>query len=177
MASDVVTVDEANTQSVVRARRGRTYRRLGVAAMVVFLAAGAFGWLGPRQGVTSERQAGYLIEVRYPMITRGGLAANWEMRLERTDGQPLPSTFDIRSDAGYFTIFDENGFDPEPASAWSDESHLTWTFEPDGEQSVVVVSFDARLQPNSRGWFDGTTELLVDDDVVVGATYRTWAVP
>lgn len=177
MASDVVTVEDASTQSVEAARRGRLYRRLGVVAMVVFLGAGTLGWLGHRQGVVSERHAGYLIEVTYPKIARGGMAANWEVRVQRTDGGPLPPTFEIRSDAGYFRIFDENGLDPEPSSAWSDGSVLTWTFEPDGDRSVLVVSLDARLQPNTRGWFDGTTALYVADRVEVSTTYRTWAVP
>ena len=177
MVSDLGTVDEANTQTLAEARRGRMFRRLGIAAMVVFLVAGALGWLGHQQGTASATQGGYRLEVSYPKVSRGGLAANWELRVERTDGRPLPSTFDIRSDAGYFGIFDENGLDPQPASVWSDDSFLTWTFQPEDGQTVLVVSFDPRLQPNTRGWFDNTTALVVDDEVQVSASYRTWAVP
>ncbi len=175
--SDLGTVDGANTQTLAEARRGRMFRRLGIAVMVVFLAAGAMGWLGQHKGTASATQGGYRIEVSYPKVTRGGLPANWVLRVERLDGQPLPSSFDIRSNAGYFAIFDENGLDPQPASVWSDGAFLTWTFEPEQSQTVLVVRFDARLQPNTRGWFDNTTSLVVDDTVEVSANYRTWAVP
>jgi hypothetical protein len=177
MVSEPDTIRQATTQSLPAARRGRIFRRCGIAAMLVFVAAGMFGVLGHRQGAKEAVTSEYRIAVSYPNITRGGLAANWEIRVERLDGEPLPASFELHSDAGYFSIFDENGFTPEPSSTWSDGSTVVWTFEPDGPEPVLVVSFDARLQPNTRGWFDGSTELVVDDTTEVAVDYRTWGVP
>lgn len=171
------TVRDAPTQSYQEARRGRTVRRLVVALMVVFVGAGLLGVLGYRAGAVAEIRGGFALEVTYPQVTRGGLPSNWELRLRRVDGGELPSTFAIRSSSGYLGRFDENGFDPEPASTWAEGDDVIWTFEPPPGSTELVVSFDARWQPNARGWFDGHSALLVDGDEVVSVSYRTWGVP
>ena len=177
MVSDIGTVTGANTQSLEAAKRGRTVRRIGIAILVTFVIAGLFGLFGHRQATVTSTGSGYAVKVSYPRVTRGGLAANWSVRVERLDGSPLPAGVEVRSTADYFSIFDENGLDPEPASVWSDGRVLTWTFDPPADANALDVSFDARMQPNTRGWFDATTSLAVDGDVVASVSYRTWAVP
>jgi hypothetical protein len=171
------TVLDAETQSRAEAARGRIARRIAVGAMLVFVVAGVAGLFGYRQGSVASTAGSYRLTVEYPRITRGGLASEWFLLFERVDGEPLAPSIDIRSDASYFVLFDENGLRPDPAEVWQDGDQLVWTFEPPPGSTSLEVSFDARLQPNARGWRSGSTAVVIDDQTVADVDYTTVMFP
>jgi hypothetical protein len=176
-ASDLHTLADATVQDVAAAARGRRMRRLAIGLMVVFVAAGLLGLLGYRDGTVRSTSGPYELEVRYPALTRAGLPSNWELTLVRTDGEPLTGEIAVRTTAGYFDLFDENGLVPTPDSEWQDREELVWTFAPGPDDTELLVHYDARLQPNRRGWWTAETTVLVDDTPVASVEYRTVAVP
>jgi hypothetical protein len=171
------TVLDAETQSRSEAARGRIVRRIAIGLMVMFIAAGVAGLFGYRQGSVASTAGSYRLTVDYPRLTRGGLASEWFLRFERLDGEALPPVLEVRSDSSYFVIFDENGFRPDPESTWQDGDQVVWTFEPPPGSSRLEVSFDARLQPNERGWRSGSTAVVIDDQPVASVDYTTVMFP
>ncbi len=177
MRSPSDTVRDTHTQSVEAARRDRLARRIGIVITGVFVAAGLLGLLGYRQSSASATAPPFTLTVSYPSISRGGLPSNWQLRLTRTDGEALPPSIEIRSSAAFFDDFDENGLDPDPASTWVDADELVWTFEPPLGARSLTVSFDARLQPNARGWRDGSSTVVIEGLRPLTVDYRIWELP
>jgi len=171
------TVIDADTQSRAEAARGRVVRRIAVGAMALFVIAGLAGLFGYREGSVQSTAGRYRLTVEYPRVTRGGLASEWFLLFERLDGEPLAPSIDVRSDSSYFVLFDENGLRPDPAESWQDGDQLVWTFEPPPGSTRFEVSFDARLQPNARGWRSGSTAVVIGDQTVAEVEYTTVMFP
>lgn len=164
-------------QSRDDARRGRLARRIVITLLALFVLAGLLNVFGHRNGTATSSTESWELVVTHPSVTRGGLAANFSMELRRVDGEDLPAELEIRSNAGYFSIFDENGLDPQPASSWIDGDDLVWTFEPPVGSASLVVDLDARMQPNARWSHDGRSTVVVAGEPVVSVEYDTWVVP
>lgn len=158
-------------------RRGRFVRRAAVTALVLFVLAGLLNVFGHRNGTATSSTDRWELTVTHPSVTRGGLPGNMTMELRRLDGDDLPQELEIRSRADYFSIFDENGLDPQPESSWVDGDDLVWTFRPPPDSASLVVAFDARMQPNARWSHRGRSTVVVEGEPVVGVDYRTWVVP
>jgi hypothetical protein len=152
-------------------------RRVVVILLLAFVAAGILGVFGYRQGTTSVESDRYRLEVSYPQVSRPGLPSNWELRIGRADGQPLPEVIEVVSEASYFDIFDENGLDPDPERTWQEAGELVWQFEPPDGSTGLVVTFDARLQPNIHWSRSGSSTLRIDGRDVATVSYRTRVVP
>ena len=145
--------------------------------LLAFVVAGMVGVFGYRQGTTSVEAGSYSLEVSYPRVTRPGVPSNWELRIRRIDGEPLPAVIEVVSDASYFDIFDENGLDPDPARSWQEADQLLWQFEPPDGSTGLVVKFDARLQPNIHWSRSGSSTVRVGGDDVATVSYSTRVVP
>jgi hypothetical protein len=159
-------------------RRARALRWLFAAALVLFLLVGLLGGYGVRHGEVSATGGGYELTVRYPRVTRPGLASVWEVEVRRVDGRPLDGPVTISTGDAWFSIFDENGLDPDPASARSDGEHLVWEIEPVDGASAVTVGYDARVEPGVQlTRRRGETSVLVDGEPVVTVRYRAWVLP
>ena len=155
-------------------KRWRAERRAFIGALLVFLVLGATGRLGVRTAFVTASGGGYELTVMYAAVTRPGLATPWGLEIRRPGGFDGPVF--VATTASYFDLFDENGLDPDPASATADEQNVIWEFEPPlGE--VLSVSFDARLEPAVQSGAQGRTQVLEDDLPVVEATYRTVVMP
>ena len=161
-----------------RLRRSSMLRLAFFVLVTVFLVFGALGAYGVRHGEVSATGAGFELSVRYPTITRPGLASVWTVEVRRTDGAPLDGPVVLATTADYFDLYDENGLDPAPASEWSDGENLVWELDPAEGATAVVVHFDARIEPGVQlSSKSATTVLLVDGASVATVTYRTRVMP
>lgn len=174
--------DELSTEpeaaDLARLRRSRRLRLVFFLGVSVFLLLGAFGAYGVRHGEVTASGGGFELSVRYPTITRPGLASVWSVEVQRTDGAPLEGPVVLATNADYFDLFDENGLDPDPAAAMSDGENLVWDFEPAEGATTITIGFDARIEPGVQLTSkSGTTTVLVDGAPAVSVTYRTRVMP
>jgi hypothetical protein len=170
------TVDLTEIETIAGARTDRRWRRLVVVAVAALVLLGIAGVLGARSGTVTDVGGGYELTVTYPEMSRAGLPANWELRLKRVDGAELPSEVRIASVPGYFGIFDQNGFSPAPSEEWQDSS-LVWVYAPPEGATELVVSLDARLQPDIHRGRSGRTAVVTDGVEVVSVDYHTGIAP
>lgn len=161
--------------SIPRIRRARILRRVILFLLIVFIAAGATNYLGPKVTETTATSGGYSLTVLYPSVIRPGLAAPWRIQVISEEG--FRDVVTLATTSGYFEIYDENGLDPEPsASTTLDEDTLLWEFDaPEG--NALVVDFDARIEPTLRGNRRGTTSVMQNGKKVVSVSYRTIVLP
>jgi hypothetical protein len=143
-------------------------------ALLGVLAIGLTGRLGVHTRTTTARGGGYELTVTYGQVTRGGLATPWSLEIRHPGGFDGPVT--VSTNTKYLDLFDENGFDPEPSSVTATADSVIWTFdEPEGD--TLGVSLDARLEPAVQWGRTGVTSVLVDNQPVVTAKYKTWVLP
>lgn len=159
-------------------RRSRILRLMFLVGVTVFLLLGALGAFGVRHGEVSATGGGYELRVRYPTITRPGLASVWSVEVRRTDGAPLEGPIVLATTAGYFDLFDENGLDPDPAAAMSDGENIVWEFEPADGATAITIGFDARIEPGVQLTTVAATTTLLDEGApAASVSYRTRVMP
>jgi hypothetical protein len=157
-------------------KRGAYGRAAFAAGVLAFLVAVMFGAAGPTTTDATTEGGGFELAVHHTERTRAGLAAPWEATVGRTDGQPIDGEITLAVSTDYVALFDENGLDPEPEHATTDDTMTYWTFEPPSQGSLVV-SFDARVEPGIHRPQTGEVQLLVDDEVVATVEIDTLVVP
>jgi hypothetical protein len=172
---DVDVVPTAPEDTGIRpSRRARTLRRVFLSVLAAFLVLGVAGFLGVRSRTVSARGGGYQLTVTYGEISRAGLATPFSIQVRHPGGFDGPVTVATTSD--FLDLFDENGFDPQPASVTTTADDVIWTFQaPPGD--VLAISFDARVAPSEQWGRSGATSVLVHGRPVVTARYRTWVMP
>ena len=159
-----------------RAKRSVWFRRSFLGLLVVFVALGAANVYGVRTTTVAASGEDYSIEVRYASVSRPGLATPWSVEIRKPGGFDGPVT--LATTSSFFDLFDENGLDPDPSAATTDDERVLWEFEPPEEGDGMVVSFDARIEPAVQlKWLDVTTELIVDGEVIASVDYRTFVMP
>lgn len=162
---------EISLASIVRAA---WLRRAMTALLFVFVIAGAFAFFGVRDDTVSASGGGYKLTVDHAAVTRPGLETPWSARVEKPGGFDGP--VQLRTDAAYFDMFDENGLSTEPDAIRRDGKYLVMEFdEPVGEE--FFVSFDARLSPSTQTGESATTALVDEGVAVVQVSYRTRVMP
>jgi hypothetical protein len=152
-------------------------RRGALAVLGLVLIAGLLGLFGVHtREVSAQGLDGYELTVRYADRARPGLAAPWSVEVRRAEG--FDTSFTIATTAAYFDLFDENGLDPEPASATVDGEMLLWEFEPP-EGQVLELSFDARIEPAVQSLWppEAVTRLIVEGETIAEVRYRTRVFP
>lgn len=155
-------------------RRARALRRFGLIALTALIGCAMAGLLGVRTRTVRAEAAGWRLAVTYGAVSRAGLATPWTVEVHRPDGLDGPVT--IATTADYFDLFDENGLDPDPASATWEHGRIVWTFEAP-ETGPLVVDFDARIEPGAQAGRSARTAVLVDGRAVVEVGYRTRLMP
>lgn len=149
-------------------------RRIGIAALVVFLAIGASGYLGSRTSTVVADSNGYRLEVTYPAVTRPGLPVRWEIEVEHAGGFTSPVTIAFSFD--YIHLFDISNAEPDASSATASDTEFRYVFDPP-PGSTFRVSLDGNAEPGEHGPFTAVTSLLVDGAPIVSVGYRTVMVP
>jgi len=119
--------------------------------------------------------AGWQLDVRYGTRSRPALATPFEIEVRREGGFDGPVTIAVSAD--YLAMWDENGLDPQPTGETQDGDTLQWTFEPpDGD--VLVVSYDARIEPGAQNGKDGRVAVLDPSGAeLVAVEFRTDLLP
>jgi hypothetical protein len=159
-----------------RLRRARRFRRLFLGALAVFVALGVLGFFGLRTRTVTASAGVWRLEVRYPQIDRGGLAAPFAITVVRAGGIDAPVT--LRMGDEYLDALDENGLDPDPAEATSGDGYVQWTFDPPDRGRVLTVSLDARIQPDRRGRVRGWVEIVDGEGgAAPRVEFTTWIAP
>jgi hypothetical protein len=118
---------------------------------------------------------GYVLEVRYPNVTRPALASPFDIVVRHRGGFDGP--VEIAIDPDWIEIWDYQALYPEPSEATGEPGRLLLTFEPpDGE--VLRIFFDARIQPAQQSARDGWVEVLDDSgDVAARVEFTTRVLP
>jgi hypothetical protein len=132
-------------------------RRVSIAVLLVFVAAGLAGLLGVRTATSTATEGGYQLSISYASIARAGLDVPWQVTVTREGGYDKELILAVTGD--YFDIYETQGFTPDPSAATRDADTLYLTFDaPQGE--VFTVSYDAYIQPSSQRGDDGTVSVI-----------------
>lgn len=159
---------------VPRLKRARAFRRLALAALAAFVVLGGLGVFGVRTAEVTARGGGYELTVTYASVTRPGLATPWSVEVRHAEGFDEPITLRVTED--YLAMFDENGLDPDPASATADAEFVQWSFDPPSGDTLAV-SFDARIEPAQQWGRRGEVVVMIGERRVVEASFKTWVMP
>lgn len=149
-------------------------RRAATGLLLVVVLAGAAGLLGVRSGTTTATAGGYTVSVEHAWVARAGLDVPWTVTVEHPGGFDGPVTLAVSSE--YFSLYEEQGLDPEPASQTADAQYLYWTFDPP-PGDVLSVDFDAYIQPSSQWGASGEVAVLDGGAPAVTVGFRTVLVP
>lgn len=149
-------------------------RRLGVALLVLVVAADLVGGLGVHTSTQAATGGGYRMTLTYPGIARPGLDVRWRVRVDHPGGFDAPITLALTGD--YLTIFETQGFHPEPSSETRDGHELLMTFDPP-PRDTFVLDYDAYIQPASERGASGTLTLKVHGRAKASVDFRTFLWP
>jgi hypothetical protein len=154
-------------------RRALWWRRAVLAALGLFVLVALTGQLGVRTDTVADRDGALSVTVRYADRARGALAAPFAVVVVRRGGFDGP--IEVRTDQRYLALFDDNGFEPEPAEMSTAGGQVIWTFDPPPGEALTVL-LDARVEPGVFGRREGSTTVRASgDEVTVG--YTTWVAP
>jgi hypothetical protein len=171
--TETSTLPEERTPGHVR--RARNQRRVGLALLVLFVAAGALGTFGTRTGTKMASAAGYTVTVTHPAISRPGHAIRYEVEVKRPGGFDGPIR--MRFSSAYFDLFDENSFGPAAESETTTGAYDIYEFAPPPGDTFIVSS-DTRIEPARQRGEKGEVSVLDDAGrPVVTVQYRTRIFP
>jgi hypothetical protein len=154
-------------------RRSLWWRRATVTLLTLFVVAALSQQLGVRTDTVRASSGDLRVTVRYADRARGALAAPFSVDVERSGGFDGP--VEVRSRQAYLAIFDDNGFEPEPASVTTDAGDVIWTFDPPPGDTLTIV-LDARIEPGVFGRERGATTVTAGGRSVT-LEYTTWVAP
>jgi hypothetical protein len=148
---------------------------LGLVALLTII--GATGLLGVRSGSEAVSAVGYDVQFEYPEITRGGLSADFDLRVARAGGFG-GTQVTIACDKQYLELFDIQWVFPAPIRQTSDRSLVYWTFEP-SPSDVLDVSFTTQTGESldQVGVHDAEAQVLTGGTPVARIPFRTVVVP
>jgi hypothetical protein len=130
--------------------------------------------LGARTGTVSASRGGVDLTLRYPEVTRPGLAVRWIATIHRAGGFDKPIDLGITS--RYLDLFDFNLLDPTPSGTTTQGDLSVWTFDPP-VGDTLVVTMDARLEPAQQLGKSATLAVLSDGIRIVDVRYSTRVMP
>lgn len=157
-------------------RRDQLFRRAFAVLLALFLLGGLLRAYGVLTRTATARGGGFELDVRYGRVTRPGLATPLEITVRSLEGS-FDGPVRVAVSGEYLDQFDENGIDPDPASATADDVAVLWEFDPP-PGPVLRVSLDVRVEPAVQWGRDGFVALLADDgDELVRVAFHTWVLP
>lgn len=122
-------------------------RRVILALMLLGLLAGLVGFLGVHASSASTSTNGYRLTVQYARVARAGLDVPFQVEVVHPGGFPTQITLAIT--ASYFSMFESQGFWPQPSSTLRDGDLVYLTFDPP-KGDTFVFDYDAYIQPSSQ---------------------------
>jgi hypothetical protein len=158
-----------------RSRHGLWARRFMIAVMCLVLVAAATGWLGVHSSTVTASRGGYTIEVTYAQVARAGLDVPFTVRV--TAPEPITEDVVLAISAGYFRMFETQGFYPEPSDATTDADTVYLTFAPPPHGDTLVVDYDAYIQPAAQLGHQATISVISGGVQLVSAAISTTLLP
>ena len=158
-------------------RRIHILRDAALGLVAVLAIIGATGLLGVRSGSDVVPANGYHVQLEYPWITRGGLSADFDLRVVRAGGFG-GSQITIACDKKYLELFDVQRVFPTPLRETSDASLVYWSFAP-SPSDVLDVPFTTQTGESldGVGVHDAEARVLAGGTPVVSIPLRTVVVP
>lgn len=149
-------------------------RAVALGALALFVAAGLGGAFGVRSGTArAVHPSGLQVVVTYPRVARPGLAVPLSIRISKPGGFDGP--IEVAVPTAYLQLFDENGFEPDPAESTADATDTRWTFDPpDGD--TLTIWLDTRVEPGVQWRRHGSVRVVADGDALETA-FETWIAP
>lgn len=172
MAESYSTLVDLRTVS--QNRRGRVVRRGTIVVLTLFVLAGAVGLFGVKTRTSSAAAQGYTLSVEHAWISRAGLDTPWQVMVHHPGGFDSPIT--LATDVTYFSMFESQGFVPEPDSETTSGTDLYQEFAPP-PGDTLTVEFDAYIQPAAQRGRSAQTSLIIDGEKIATVSYRTRLVP
>jgi hypothetical protein len=155
----------------------RWARWTAILVLVAVVGIGATGQLGVHTAQASATGGGYLVTVTYASVARAGLDAPLRVQVDREDGRDFDGDITLDLAAGYLSIFESQGFLPDPDSSTGLDDTVRMTFEAPPEGSRFVVNYDAYIQPAAQLGTDGQISLVVDNEPVATVEFHTTLLP
>lgn len=143
-------------------------------ALALTDAVGLTSAYGVRGAARSASADGYDITVRYPAVTRPGLASPFRIEVARAAGFDRPVTVAVTRT--YLEIWDENGLSPAPSAEVADGPWVEWELAPPAGE-LLTVTFDGRIEPAVQRGRDGAVRLIVDGETLAEVTFSTRVMP
>jgi hypothetical protein len=164
-----------NARSAEEARRARNWRRVGLVALWIFVAAGVTGFLGVRMATTVATANGWTLEVHAPQITRGALDAPIAISITRAGG--FDGKVTLRVDRTLLEHLDVNLIAPAPAAETGSTDVVEWTFDPPS-RDTLTITIDTRMSPSQMPGVDRLGfAVVVRGEVVVQVAPRLVVLP
>lgn len=169
----IPTLPDARTEH--ETRRARNWRRVGIAALWLMLAAAVLGWLGVRMATTAATADGWTLEVHAPQISRGALDAPITITVFHEDGFGEEVT--LRLARTLFDHLDVNLIAPAPSAETGTAELVEWTFDaPDS--TTLTITIDARLSPSEMPGVERLRFAVLErGEVVVEVSPRLLVLP
>ncbi len=136
--------DDPQIADAPMSRRYAAARLIGLAALVAIVAAAALGWAGPREETASASEAGIMLDVTYPQVTRAGEPAPLAIKVTQPAGFTGP--IEVRLCRDLFDLLDFQNWFPLPSKETNGDDVLIYEFDPP-EGTVLDIRLDARSQP------------------------------
>lgn len=164
-----------------RARSRKITYAVGSIVLTLLVASAVFDQLTEVDiwGVSGDRvraaEDGYVLEVKYPSVTRPAIASPFEIFVTKEGGFGGP--VDIAIDPEFLEMWDYQAFYPEPSGWRADPDMVVMTVEPT-DLNVLRVFFDARIQPAQQSGVDAWVAVLDGaGDVIVRVDFSTRVLP
>lgn len=154
-------------------RRSLWWRRAILTVLTLLVLAALTQQLGVRTDTVQGTSGDLSVTVRYADRVRGALASPFSIDVERPGG--FAGQIEVRTRQSYLEIFDDNGFEPDPAEVTTEDGYVVWTFDPPPGDTLEII-LDARIEPGVFGRERGTTIVSVGGDEVT-LEYTTWVAP
>ena len=139
----IPTLPDARTED--EARRARNWRRVGLGALWLLVAAALAGWLGLRMATTTATADGWTLQVHAPQIIRGALDAPVTITVSRDT--VFDQEITLQLDRVLFDHLDVNLIAPAPSAETGTPDLVEWTFDPP-DATTLKITIDARLSPS-----------------------------
>lgn len=156
-----------------RARRGRAWRRVGVALLALVVLVACLGWFGPRDTTTSADGPGPALQVRHPQVTRAGLDA----AVVVTVAPPAPgASVVLEVEPAMLERLGLEVFSPEPSAQTGHAERVRLTFDapPSGP---LTVSLSGRTPTEASPGPVGYTLRAPGPGGTTQVDARTWVLP
>lgn len=152
-------------------------RRTFLGVLTLALVAALFGVMGDRveRLRATSTDGRWELSLEYARLARAGLDVPWQVTVRREGGFDGPVVLGVTGD--YFDIYETQGFNPQPSASTRDGSTLFLEFDPPPSGELMVITYDAYIQPAAQQGADGTVAIRSGDQVLVSLAFETTLLP